>query len=342
MNRIDFLKLPSADIMTVTVFVLIIVLIVLFFLLAGIIKEYLREKNLRISFFKEALERSLTKEEAAVLWNFSKKMGRDPFLSLEFKAPFEKVVDLYIKTDPNAKEEIIQDMRTKLGFDFVPYFVPLTSTKDIELFQPGKLYVDNLSFDVALFDKDERFMYWAIIEEIPSNLSLIEKKVKISFIRKNDGIYALEGTVKETYIDNGKLVLKIPHTFELTRYQRREYARVEVEIDGLLGIYDKREDKIIWYKGKIVDISAGGLKLCIPISELKEEITPMTEVVVKFQLSGKDFPIRSVVVNVYPKRYSTCYGIKFEKIKPEDQEFIHDFVKKEQQKLAQLAVKNKT
>ncbi|MEO2068770.1 MAG: PilZ domain-containing protein [Desulfurobacteriaceae bacterium] len=342
MDRINFFKLPTADSSTVFLFLFITIAFIIFLTFAGRIKEYLKEKQLRESFFKEAKERGLTREEAQILWFYSKKLGRDPFLALEFKAPFEKVINLYLKLNPNAKEEMIQDMRMKLGFDHVPYFVPLTSTKDIDLFQPAKLQVgDDLKVDVVLFDKDERYMYWALIKgSLPD--SIVNQKVNISFIRKGDGIYKLEGTVVKTFTDNGRLILQIPHTFELSRYQRREYARVEVELPCDIGILDKKENKIKWLKGKIVDISAGGVKICIPLSELKEELVPMTEINLRFSLEDKSFNLKSIIVNVQPHRKSNCYGVKFEKINPDEQKFIHNFVKKEQQRLAQLAMKNRS
>ncbi|ADU97399.1 flagellar brake protein [Thermovibrio ammonificans] len=340
MRDLSFLRFPAAKIETILIFILLLVSIILFFILAGLIREYLRTKRLRESFFKEALERGLTEREAEILWTYSQKLGRDPFLTLEFKAPFEKVVDLYLKTDPNPDEKLIQDMRSKLGFDYVPYFVPLVSTKDIELFQPAKLYLpDNTRIDIALFDKDERYMYWAVIEGRPH----LEpgQKVTVSFIRKGDGIYKFENTVERVFTENGKLVIQMPHTFEMTRYQRREYARVEVELPAQVGLYDKEKEQVRWIPAEIVDISAGGAKVCISLEDLQEELLPTTELILKFSLNGRNYTLKSSVVNVYPRRHTTCYGVKFEKIKPDEQKSIHDFVKKEQQKLAQLALKNR-
>ncbi len=339
MRNLSFLKLPQAGADTVIVFILILAVLILSLILIGLLREYLKTKKLREYFFKEAYERGLSEKEAQILWEYSIKLGRDPFLALEFKAPFEKVVDLYLKTDPEADEKLIQDMRSKLGFDYVPYFVPLVSTKDIELFQPAKLYTQTKeSFEIALFDKDEKFMYWAVIDKkrIPN---LTGQKVTISFVRKGDGIYKFEGVVEEVFVDNGKTVLKIPHTFELTRYQRREYTRVEVEIPVKIGVQLNEEVK--WLKGEIVDISAGGAKVCISLSDYQTELQPMTSLTLSFILAGKQLNLKATVVNVYPRRHATCYGVKFEKIKPEEQKFIHDFVKKEQQKLAQLMVKNR-
>ncbi len=339
MRDLSFLKLPQAGIDTIITFILILAILILALILIGLLREYLKAKKLKEFFFKEAYERGLSDKEIQILWEYSLKLGRDPFLTLEFKAPFEKVVDLYLKTDPNADEKLVQDMRVKLGFDYVPYFVPLVSTKDIELFQPAKLYTqEKESFEIALFDKDEKYMYWAVIDKkgIPN---ILEQKVTISFVRKGDGIYKFEGTVEDMYTENGKTILKIPHTFELTRYQRREYTRVEVEIPVRVGIPVGEE--IQWLKGEIVDISAGGAKVCIPLSESQTELQPMTQIILKFELAGKQLNLKSIVVNVYPRRHTTCYGVKYEGIKPEDQKFIHDFVKREQQKLAQLLVKNR-
>jgi c-di-GMP-binding flagellar brake protein YcgR len=342
MGRLTFLKFPSAGSTTLLIFILLIVSFLLFIILAGLIKSYLQEKKLKNSFIREALERGLTEEEAEILWTYSRKLGRDPFLTLEFKAPFEKVVDLYLRTDPEAKEELVTEMRKKLGFDYVPYFVPLTCSKDIELFQPAKLFLPgDRKVDAALFDKDEKFMYWAILDDVPVPPTIIGETVKIQFIRKGDGIYTLEGKVVDVIRENTKTVLKIPHTFELSRYQRREYARVEVEIPASLGIYDKREDKIVWIQAEIVDISAGGVKVCVPLSTLNKEIPQMTEVLINFTLNNRRLTLKGTIVNFYPRRSTNCYGIKFEDIKPDVQKFIHDFVKKEQQRLAQLMIKNR-
>ncbi|WP_456455807.1 flagellar brake protein [Thermovibrio sp.] len=340
MRDLSFLRIPTAKAETVLLFILIVIALILAFIFAGLVREFLRKKRLKESFFKEAFEKELTEEEAQILWEYSIKLGRDPFLALEFKAPFEKVVDLYLKESPNPNEELIKDMRMKLGFDYVPYFVPIVSTKDIDLFQPGKLYLpDGKKYEVALFDKDERFMYWAVIDRITPAENLLGKKITISFIRKGDGIYKFEGEVLKTFTENGKLVIQIPHTFELSRFQRREYARVEVEIPTTITLKEReREER---FTGEIVDISAGGAKVCIPLSELERELPPTEQLTLNFSLEGKSFNLKATIVNIYPRRHAICYGVKFENISPEEQKFIHDFVRKEQKKMAELALKNR-
>ncbi len=339
MSRLGLLKFPEPTATTVFAFILLLVSFVLTLILLGFLRSYIKAKKMKGYFFREALERGLTEEETGILWDYSLRLGRDPFLTLEFKAPFEKVVDLYLKTDLNPKEKLVQEMRVKLGFDYVPYFVPLVSTKDIELFQPARLYTsEGESFDVSLFDKDERFMYWAVVDErrVPNPKG---EKVTISFVRKGDGIYKVEEEVVDTFKEEGKQVLKLPHTFELTRYQRREHARVEVEISAKVGIVS--EGNVQWIDASIVDISAGGAKVCISEEVQSEQLKELGEILLKFSIEGKDFEIPSKVVNVYSHRKLNCYGVKFEDIKSDEQKVIYDFVKKEQQRLAQLTLRSR-
>jgi len=46
---------------------------------------------------------------------------------------------------------MIKSMRRKLGFDKIPPFMPLISTKDIELFQTG----NSISFQNRKYSKDQ-------------------------------------------------------------------------------------------------------------------------------------------------------------------------------------------
>ena len=340
MYRLTVFKFPVSGAVAIVFFILSVFLFLSFVVLVSMLRTYLREKKFQFSFEKEAKDRGLTDEQIKVLWEYSRQLGRDPFLSLEFKAPFERVVDLYLKTDPNPDEELVRDMRSKLGFDYIPYFVPLTCTKDIELFQPAKLILpEGGRADVALYDKDEKYMYWAVIEGGGGLPELVGRNVKIQFVRRGDAIYTVEGPVEDAYFDAGKLVVKIPHTFEMSRYQRREYARVEVELPAALGVYNKKEQKHEWVKAEIVDISAGGVKICVPLSIVQKELPIGMEVLVAFEIGGYRFRLKSTIVNFYPRRNANCYGLKFENIKNDEQKIIHDFVKKEQHRLAQLMLR---
>jgi c-di-GMP-binding flagellar brake protein YcgR len=111
----------------------------------------------------------------------------------------------------------------------------------------------------------------------------------------------------------------------------------QVELPVEVGVPIK--DGLTWIKGELVDISAGGAKVCISLEDYPNEIKPLTKLELKFKLENRNFHVVSEVVNIYSYRYSTCYGVKFENLTPEEQKFIQDFVKREQQKLAELSTK---
>ncbi|SNZ03621.1 c-di-GMP-binding flagellar brake protein YcgR, contains PilZNR and PilZ domains [Persephonella hydrogeniphila] len=319
---------------------LIIIFIILFFILTFLVilnfRKALKQKFLKKLFMKTVKERGLSEVEGDILWKYSNKLGRDPFLSLEVKASFEKVIDLYVQEDPEYNEKMIQNMRKKLGFDHIPSFIPLTTTKDIELFQRGRITVQNKVYDASLYDKDEKYMYWALFD-ISSLPNIKGETVKIQFLRRDDAIYLLEGTVVDTFSENGRVILKIPHHSEMKRIQRRQYARIEVDFP--VSIRKISEDKWITLDAK--DISAGGIKVCTHLSRTgRLNISIGTELLLNFRLDGKDMNLKGVVVNITERKTTVCYGIKFVNINSKDETFIMNYVKKEQQKLKKL-VKNR-
>lgn len=324
------------------------ILIILFFILGVItllvggilLQKILKTKNIRNYFFSYAKERELTEKEANILWDYTQKMGRDPLLVLEFKSPFEKVVDIYIKTDPNADENLVQDMRKKLGFNIVYDFIPLSLSKDIEMFQNGKMIIDNHRFDVSLYDKDEKFMYWILLDL--KSRSGIEPgtKVKITFLRKKDAIYTFESTIEDVIQENGKIIVKLPHTFEMTRIQRREFPRIEVDLAALIGQKIKKEgiEEIVWHPGQIVDISALGAKFCVG-AEKKDgmKFAIKEKIIIKFELNNQKYELNATIENKDERKTILCFGLKFQNINEREKDKIFDFIQKKQKKLAKLA-----
>jgi len=321
---------------------LILVFIVLFLIVAFLFilnfRKALKAKFLKKLFMKTIKEKGLSEKAGEILWKYSTKLGRDPFLALEVKASFEKVIDQYIEENPNYDEKLIQDTRKKLGFDTVPAFIPLGSTKDIEIFQNGKISHENQTFEAALYDKDEKYMYWLLID-ISTPPDLKGKTVKIQFLRRDDAIYILEGRVEDVITENGKFILKIPHHSDMKRIQRRQYARIEVDLPVTVGrISEKNPSQVTWLSGNARDISAGGIRICIPSSQrLKFNLTIGSELWVNFNLDGKTMQLKGTVVNIIERKTTICYGIKFTNIKSKDESHILSFVKKEQQKLRNLA-----
>jgi len=340
MRYIEYLKFPVASTGYIVLFFTLILLAALFILTVAFISSVYQKRKYKFSFMKEALEHGLTEKEAEILWTYSLKEGRDPFLALEFKAAFEKVVDLYLKEDPSPDENLVSEMREKLGFDVVPYFAPLVTTKDIELFQPAKVELpEDYSAEIVLFDKDEKYMYWAFADPFPKSRIKVGDKVTITFLRRGDAIYKFTVPVEEVYEEKGRLIMKLPHTFTLTRYQRRNYARVEVDILCKLGVLTESGWK--WYEGRLKDISVGGAKVCFPYGDDRPQVSVLSEVKIEFFLEGKPFSLNGTVVNEDLREKTLCVGIEFKDLKESDQQFIYKFVRKEQKRLAELYVRSR-
>ncbi|MEZ0323728.1 MAG: PilZ domain-containing protein [Hydrogenothermaceae bacterium] len=329
-------KLSQIDLGAIIMLIVLIILMIVAVLSINYFSKRFREKYKYIEFEKFSKEKELSEKQYKILWDYSLKLGRDPFLALEFKSPFEKVIDIYIKENPNFDEELIKDMRKKLGFDHIPYFVPLTTTKDIDLFQGGILRIgENRIIKVALYDKDERYMYWIVTDDINGLPVTSGDTVKINFVRKGDAAYIIEVPVEEISNDNGKIIIKAPHTFELIRVQRREYPRVETDLDCIIG--KEVEEKTVWLEGKIIDISLSGARVCIP-PEKKSILNLKTgdQIYLQFDILNESIFQKSEVVNIYEKQKTLCYGLRFIDTKESVQRIIFDYVKRQQQALAKL------
>ena len=333
----SFRAATDTEITDILIIVFVILFLIVIFLFILNFRKALKAKFLKKLFMKTIKEKGLPEKAGEILWKYSTKLGRDPFLTLEVKASFEKVIDLYVEENPNYDEELIQDIRKKLGFDFVPSFIPLSSTKDIDIFQSGRLTFQNKTFNTSLYDKDEKYMYWLLID-VSNPPDIKGKTVKIQFLRRDDAIYIMEGQVVDVIREGNKTILKIPHHSELKRIQRRQHARIEVDMPVSVGKISEKGTEVKWLEGNAKDISAGGMRICIPASHrIKFNLSIGTEIWLNFTLDGKDFQLKGVVVNISERKTTICYGIKFVNIKDKEESHIINFVKKKQQKMRNLA-----
>ncbi len=342
----DFEQIDSTTVLLIVLFSLTVILIIVVALFFG---KSLRGKFKLKLFEKYAREKELDDKQIKILWEYSEYLNRDPFLTLEFKAPFEKVVNEYISHNKNFDENLIKDMRKKLGFDVVPELMPLVVTKDIDLFQTGTLITSaGLTYQVSLLDKDELYMFWLLMENEQDIGFSKGEVVRLTFTRKNDAVYNINVPVLDIIKENGKVILKFPHTFDLVRIQRREHPRVKVDIGAF--IRKVRDDENIiemiqkptkWHYVNMHDISAGGTRICIPQEkriDLNLHIDAKVEL--KFELDGKEIKVKGIIANINEKKKHVCYGIKFTDITKEIVEFLTKYVQKEQQNLLK-AIKGK-
>lgn len=330
-----------------------VLIIVIFFIAAITIfgggmlfNRLLQRRQLRDRFFSFAQERGLSTGETGILWDYSNKTEVDPMLILEFKSPFEKVVDLYVKTDGNADEKLVQTMRKKLGFNNNFYFIPLSLTKDIELYQSAKVAIDGRRVvDAALYDKDEKYMHWLLLDIEHASIVPEKSRIKITFLREGDAIYAFGSQIERIIQDRHKTIIKIPHTFELTRNQRRELSRASTDMPAFIGVAKETEGdaEIIWYSGRIVDISAMGAKFRIP-PEMNEEykIKLNEELEIKFEADKNQITSKAKIVSVGEEETATYIGLEFLDMKDALQGQIFKYVLNEQKKLVQFVRSQKS
>ncbi len=316
--------------------ILLVVFIFSFIALALTVGNYLKKalslRRQKGHFLKTVLELGLSEKEGEILWEYSKKLDRDPYLSLEVKATFEKVIDEYIKENPDFDENMIIDMRRTLGFDTVPPFMPLVSTKDIEIFQNGTLIFEGRSYPVALTDKDELYMYWSILEGNPP----IEEDqiVKITFLRQDDAVYVFEGEVVETFIDMGRKVIKIPHTFNLVRNQRRKDIRIKEELPVDISFVDEN-GKVISFTSQTEDISISGMKFCLfkLDGEIIQKLSINKEIKAELIINGIKIKVSGLIRNIQDRDNKVCFGVEFKDIDKKDEAFLNQFIQDKQMEL---------
>ncbi|NPA54312.1 MAG: PilZ domain-containing protein [Aquificae bacterium] len=298
------------------------------------VKKYLREKHKKRLFIDTALSLGLTEKEANLLWEYAHRLERDPFLVLEYKAPFEKVIQKYIEENPDFDEKLVKSIRKKLGFDGLPEGLPLISTKDIELYQTGNLITQTgKMYPVALYDKDEKYMYWYLIDIRPPFAFKVGEKVRIRFLRTEDGMYTFEGIVEEIIQENGKYIVKIPHTFDLERVQRRKEVRVKINKPVEIVYKTKDGNKHSIYT-RLLDISAEGAKFCLKKKDAQEEQLKIgTDLTLSFELEGEKLVINATLKNIVEENDNECYGVQFQKLDKKVKDIILKFIQKEQHRM---------
>ncbi len=297
-----------------------------------------RERSLHESFYTRGKSLDLTEAEIELLWQYARKLPYNPEMVYENKTLFDRVVSLIVKNDP-SKLSLIPSIRTKLKFDTVPWFIPLNTTRDIDLYQTGTIEIGGLKADAAVWDKSETEIHIALLRDfyITPNRG---DKVKFFFIRDMDGRYSFESVVKDIYSDQNKLVLVLEHTDKLERVQFRERLRWRVNVpvkylivegnpeeEGLAAVSTNAGVK----EGSIEDISAKGVRICTP-EYLK--LVGNEYVIMSFQLENRKFEnILGRIVNIRNVGKRICIGVKFLNLSKSEEKFIDSFILAEQRKL---------
>lgn len=331
--------MAPTDTLSFVIIFLFFAFLVAVFVGGSFLSKMMHHKHLKEHFFRLAEERGLAQDQAELLWQMSREKESDAVLMLEYKAPFEKAVDFYVQQHDDADEKFIAKMRKKLGYDKMPTFVPLMHSKDIELYQGGKVKLGpGRIADVILHDKDERYMYWLLHDvENPRGIAA-SSLVRITFLRDGDAIYNFEAPVLEVLEDRGRAVVKLAHTRELNRNQRRELSRVECSCPAALSLKvpDETQEPAAWIEGLFADISASGAKWHPQLLQSADALQVDQQVTVRIQLEEEILLVRAKIASIKRAEQGKYYGLQFMDLPDEQKDTIYNYVLNQQKKFAQL------
>ncbi|MFN3598659.1 MAG: flagellar brake protein [Aquificaceae bacterium] len=306
------------------VFLLVGFSLVLFLLigLPYLWSKYRAKMNLRREFINLGKSYGLEESEILLLWK-CEGFIKEPNKVLQSKGIFERCASKLIKEDVSRTNTITQ-IRKKLSFEDLPWFLPLTSTRDIEFYQTGFITLDNKAYSAAVWDKDEVEIHIAFLDK-PDRIPKQKDKVKFSFLREDDGRYYFQGEVLRIYEDGTKFVLVLPHTEELSKIQLRESLRWKVKIPAKVSFSKDKDEYTV--DALIEDISPKGAKVCLP-GYMQAKIGE--SIVVQFELKPVSVKALSTVRNIKGETDKTCLGVSFDDLDPSIEDHIRRFIIEEQ------------
>ncbi|GEM_PF-352766 len=332
------------------IFLTVVVILTLLGIFVGIpywlyqkYKEYIKKKT----FFQLAKNYNLTEEEAQFLWDLAKELKISPNLLISSHALFQRAILKYIKNHQFENIHLISSIRNKLGFTKIPEFVPISSTLDIDVYQPVTVIVGDEQYEATVIENTEQ--YWAIgfMSKEPQGVKEGDE-IMVTFNRPGDGRYIIVTKVLGIERRDGKLVFRLEHTDEYEKIQLRAHVRWPVNIPCKFaplppGAFAKDFERVLrrlkWHEGVIRDISAGGIRLCSEYYKGIEKIKEGSYVIVDFTLEDTPFEniiceVRRVIKN--PMSPEICFGMLFVYLPKELQQRIQKYIWDEQRRIIRL------
>ena len=292
-----------------------------------------RSREIESAFFSRGKSLGLTPEEIKLLWKYARKFPYDPQMIYENKSLFERIVSKIVHENLGGVR-LIPSIRSKLRFDTVPWFIPIANTRDIDLYQTGRLIIDGSYVDAAVWDKTETELHIVVLGPLPRAVR-VGDRIKFNFIRENEGRYTFESTVKDKYTEGDRLVFVLEHTENLHRVQLRESLRWKVNVPVEFALSRDLSEEVLstasFVNGRIDDISTKGVRICT-----EHGIKPVEGdyVIMNFSIGPHSFEnITGQVVNVRTMQTQVCMGIRFLKLSRKEERIIDKFIMDEQRKL---------
>jgi len=313
--------------------------ILVLILLPYFISRYIKSNMVKREFKVVGESFGLEEEEINVLYECARNLS-EPSKLFHSKYVFEKCAGKLVKKN-SENIPIIVSVRKKLKFEHLPWFLPLSTTRDIELYQTGFISYKGKSYSAAVWEKTEKELHIAILDRL-EDIPKVGEKIRFSFLREDDGRYYFQEEILSSYLDGNKVVLVLPHTEKLGKIQLRESVRWKVSIPARVFFFGRvvtpeelllmeEIPKEAFVEGTIEDISTGGLRVC-----LKNLVEPKEgeSLLIEFEWKNNYFgPILSEIRNVRISTEKICIGVKFLNLKNLQEETIRKLILEEQREV---------
>ncbi len=330
----------------IAVLSILLAVIFVFFLIPYALEEIKQANKLKENFHKDAEEYGLSSLEEQLVWKYSKDYRWNMSLVFNNKKVFEIIASRILKDNPNYVD-IVSSLRHRLGFEKIPWFLPVSSTKDIELYQMGKIIFNEREYEAVVWDKDEINIYLALyyLKTAPIKVG---DEIEFSFTTSDYAKAYFKSKVVAISEDGDRSVYKVEHVDKVIRTPLREAVRLELNLKAYLYIpYTEeleayKEEKVLpeldessLIEGTIKDLSIGGARFC---TNLSLPVDLEHSIFLKFNLYAQELIVYGVIKSKIENIGRYCYGIKFDELSKEQEESIRSYVI-EQQRLEIRAYK---
>lgn len=237
----------------------------------------------RLKFFSVGYDSGFKQKEIRALWKLSKICELENPVSLFYSVPtLNKCISTYLTRSRatgieksykvQSLLEKLYQFRTRIALKYddkrnLENTIYIDEGQKFSLILPGKGVFharllkngrDLIVSQPRRFDKKEH------VNIIPATTEWVGKTVSVYFWRKGDAMYCFDGLVFDSYMYLGNLTLKIKHSSNLIRTQKRQSIRMECKIYAQM--YMIRSDAVDFsyinpdpgYKCLLEDISEDG------------------------------------------------------------------------------------
>lgn len=307
---------------------------------------------------KIAKEKELTAEEQSVLNDLLRRWSPgEPHRAATVHQYFDECVDeemaaLRSKGDAAEFERVgtvLRDIRMRLALDMVPIGQRIFSTR--QLYSPQEVWFVDAKESPPRWKRglvqcvNEAYFNVGMAVDVEPPKYAEGAAVRFRLYRDDDARYTF--TARFVRRESGPIGLTFAHTAELDRIQSREHYRVRHEQATNVGVMDGPVDGevsetsaprrvITRLRGKIVNISAGGLAVVVPQPVPSQVMLRVTVDLPLERTHSFDVDARIVAMNPLPAgRY--LIRAAYVSIDDEHREAVAKYVMHKQQQYIEMA-----